>query len=84
MSMVSGEWALRENRIEAVACMLPTLDHTMDGMHIVQALGHDGMTVNIGVNTDESRSDPDHSATVQMVYLARLLRDCRRAEMQAA
>jgi hypothetical protein len=84
MNKVSGEWLLRENRIEAVACALPTLDHIMEGIHVVQALGHDGMTVNIAVNTEAASSDPDNSETVQMVYLARLLRNERRAEMLAA
>jgi hypothetical protein len=50
--------ALRENRIEAVACMLPTLDHIMDGIHVVQALGHDCMTVNIGVKTEQAGWNP--------------------------
>lgn len=84
MNAASGEWWLRENRIEAVACMLPTFEHILDGVHIVEALGHDGMAVHIAVNTERTASDPEGSSTVQMLYLARLLRESRQAEMRPA
>jgi len=64
----SGETWLRENRIEVVACMLPTFEDVLDGMHVVQALGHDGMVVHVGVNTEKAEHESEKAAAMEMLY----------------
>ena len=58
MNTSSAEWWLKENRIEAVVCLMPTLDNIFEGVHVVAAIGHDGMVAHAVVDTGRSEASP--------------------------
>lgn len=78
--MSAAEWWFGQFNGEAVACVLPTFDHVMEGVHLVWAAGNDGMLVQATVRTEQAELDRANSEVVQLVYLGRALRAARMAE----
>lgn len=78
--MSSLEWWLTQNNVEAVACLVPTFEHVEYGVHLVYAVGNDGMIVQATINTEQSERDRANSEVVHLVYLGRCLRVARMAE----
>lgn len=78
--MSSAEWWFTQSNVEAVACVLPTFEHVMDGIHLVWAAGNDAMLVQATIRTEQAELDRANSEVVQLVYLGRCLRAARMAE----
>lgn len=74
------EWWLAQNNVEYAACLLPSLEHIEYGVHLVYALGNDGMIAQATIRTEDSERDRANSEVVQLVYLGRFLRAARMAE----
>lgn len=77
---MSLEWWLAHNNVEYVACLLPSYEHTEYGVHLLYALGNDGMIVQATISTEQSEQDRANSEVVQLVYLGRALRVMRMTE----
>ena len=73
-------WAHIRN-VEAVFCWLPDWEQVLDGTHTITAVGHDGMAVNILVDTAKTLEAPDGFAELtQLAYIGRHLTRFRYLE----
>jgi hypothetical protein len=82
----SQHW-LHQYNVEQLLCWLPDFDQVCDGVHIVTAVGNDGMAVNITVDNEAvvaaARADGHVAELVQLAYLGRMLQAFRWQEVTA-
>lgn len=76
----STEWWFAQSNGESVGCYIPTWENVMDGVHVVYALGNDGMYIEVAVRTEQSERDPDNSEVTLLVVIARMFHAARIAE----
>lgn len=78
--LASESWLL-DNNVEGLICTLPGLDQVFAGVHVVTAVGNDGMAVTITVDTGKADEAGEQADIVQMIYLGRLLHHFRMTEV---
>lgn len=71
-------------RVEAVFCWMPEWQHVVDGVHLVSAIGIDGVKAHIWVHNQHAEEAGDIAIAIQLGALQRILLGIRHEETMAS